>query len=338
VYDAATKRTYKRLNVNAALGLAYQRRGGAGTPQPPLPSGPVAVPAGQSPFSGTPISVSGTATIQAEDFDNGGEGVAFHDADGANLGKDNYRPGLGVDVEGTAGGGRDVGSIKAGEWLEYTVNVPASGTFNLTARVASLKAGGRFHVEVDGVDKTGAITIPNTGNWQSWTTVTKNGVSLAAGKHVLRVKADTNGAMGYTGNIDWLSLKGTATAARSAFSPVAATSFSGQAGTRVVGNYVDMLQQGDYLAYTGIDFGNGSAVRFTANVAAAPGWGGRKIQIRTGSANGPIVGILTIGETGSWTTFKAQSATISKVTGVQNVYLTFAGAGWVGNIQSFKFA
>ena len=79
-----------------------------------------------------------------------------------------------VDVETTSdnGGGYDVGWVFAGEWLKYTVNVTTAGTYNIQARVASSGADGTFHIEVNGVDKTGSMTIPNTGGWQSWTTIT----------------------------------------------------------------------------------------------------------------------------------------------------------------------
>ena len=49
-----------------------------------------------TPYSGTPISVPGT--IQAENFDNGGEGVAYHDVDANNI-ELAYRPNEVVDIE-----------------------------------------------------------------------------------------------------------------------------------------------------------------------------------------------------------------------------------------------
>ncbi len=58
----------------------------------------------------------------------------------------------------------------------------------------------RFHVEVDGVDKTGPLQIPNT-NW-NFETLTKTGVQLNAGTHMLRIVADSGDANGYTGDID----------------------------------------------------------------------------------------------------------------------------------------
>ncbi len=73
----------------------------------------------------------------------------------------------------------------------------------MTARVVWGGAtGGTFHVEVDGVDKTGPLQIPNT-NWD-FETLTKAGVQLTAGTHMLRIVAESNAANGCTGDIDKL--------------------------------------------------------------------------------------------------------------------------------------
>ena len=108
--------------------------------------------------------------IQAEDFDNGVEGIAWHDLDARNLGG-KYRTNVGVDIESTtdAGGGYNLGYVKAGEWLQYTVNVAAAGAYAIDFRVASGGNNGKFHLELDGVDVTGPMIIPNTGGWQTWT-------------------------------------------------------------------------------------------------------------------------------------------------------------------------
>ena len=84
------------------------------------------------------------------------------------------------------------------------MSVTASGSYRLDARVASPGTGGTFHVEVDGVDATGPLSVPNTGGWQTWQTITSAPVSLTAGPHVLRVVFDTNGATGYWGNLNYL--------------------------------------------------------------------------------------------------------------------------------------
>jgi len=158
--------------------------------------------AGPAAFGGTPTTLPGT--LQLENFDEGVAGAAFTDTSLGNLGGQ-YRA-TDVDIETTTdtGGGYSLGWVVAGEWLRYTVNVPTAGVYDLDVRVASSGTGGTFHIEVNGVDKTGPIAIPNTGGWQSWTTVRAPGVTLAAGIQVWRVVMDTNGASAAVGNFNWL--------------------------------------------------------------------------------------------------------------------------------------
>jgi hypothetical protein len=70
------------------------------------------------------------------------------------------------------------------------VNVATAGTYTIEARTASTLAGGSFHIEFNGVDKTGLMTTTNTGSWQTWTTISKTGVSLSAGVQVMRIYYD----------------------------------------------------------------------------------------------------------------------------------------------------
>ena len=132
----------------------------------------------QRPFGGTINNLPGQ--IQAEDYDIGGQGVAYYDDTPGNSGGA-FRPDD-VDIEPTtdAGGGYDVGWIDPGEWLEYTVNVPdPSAIYSIKARVASTAAG-QMRVRLDGT-VLGTIQIPNTGGWQNWQTVTLTNVPLAGG-------------------------------------------------------------------------------------------------------------------------------------------------------------
>src|SRR5205823_2552587 len=106
----------------------------------------VSLPAAAAQYSGTPYSGSPArvpGTIQAENFDNGGEGVAYHDSGPNNLGGAVRQ--TGVDIEAASGGGYDVAWIAAGEWTNYTVNVPSAGTYTVQLRVASPN-GGNMHV------------------------------------------------------------------------------------------------------------------------------------------------------------------------------------------------
>ena len=102
-------------------------------------------------------------TIQAEDFDNGGEAVAYHDRSTGNAGGV-YRS-TDVDIEATSdtGGGYDVFAIQAGEWEQYTVNAPTTGVYSVDFRLASAGAGGTFHLEADGQNISGSLNLPATG-------------------------------------------------------------------------------------------------------------------------------------------------------------------------------
>ncbi len=127
-------------------------------------------------------------TIEAENFDNGGELTAYHDTDTPNTGGQ-YRLGESVDIETCSEGGYDVTNINSGEWLKYTVYVDSSADYRIDARVASLNGGGQFHVEFDTITKSGIYNITSTGGNQTFVTLSKN-VFLTVGYHVIRVYFD----------------------------------------------------------------------------------------------------------------------------------------------------
>jgi uncharacterized delta-60 repeat protein len=145
------------------------------------------------------------AHFEAEDFDLGGEGVAYHDTEPANLGGQ-YRPSEGVDIENASPGGYDVGWTHTGEWMQYTIFNPNGGSVRLDARVANYGSGGAFHMEVDGVNVTGSIAIPDTGGFQKYVDVVKDGTFISAGDHVVRIVIDSQSQYGFGGNFDSFQL------------------------------------------------------------------------------------------------------------------------------------
>ncbi len=144
--------------------------------------------------------------IEAEAYDEGGEGIAYHDVDGQNSGGA-YRD-EGVDIQPTTDDdGYNVGWIEDGEWIEYTVDL-AAGTYELRARVASIHDGTKLRAILDG-EVIGTFDVPNTGDWQNWQTVTLTGLDISGGR-VLRLEALTNGAE-YGFNINWVGFARTDT-------------------------------------------------------------------------------------------------------------------------------
>ena len=179
-------------------------------PKPIVPS---------TPFTGIAIALPGA--IRAENFDNGGEGLAYHDASAGNAGND-YRA-TDVDIQASSLGGYDVGWMDDGEWLAYTVNAATSGLYLFQFQVASPAASGRMHARFGSADSA-AIAISNTGGWQNWTTVSVT-ASLTAGPQVMKMIADVGG----------FNLAGmTATLIPPPAMPVAVTPVNGTTGTSTV--------------------------------------------------------------------------------------------------------
>ena len=153
----------------------------------------------QSPWNGTPAPITGR--IEAEDYDYGYEGQSYSDQTPLNEPFE-YRIGNGVDIEVCSEGGFNVGFIRPGEWMEYTVVVPQTGTYRLDARVASQSTGGSFRLLFDGQDVGASFSAPVTGGWQNWTTISSE-VELAAGEYVMRWENLSPSAQQY--NLNWFA-------------------------------------------------------------------------------------------------------------------------------------
>ena len=123
----------------------------------------------------------------------------------------------------------------------------------------------------------------------------------------------------------------TETGGAGAFSTIQAESFSAQSGSSLEscsdtggGQDVGWLANGDWLKYAGVAFGSTGATRFTARVAsgAAAGVSGL-VQVRLGSPTATPVGGFAVASTGGWQSWRTIPGDISRVTGTQDVYLTF---------------
>ena len=143
------------------------------------------------PFGGTPAQLPGT--FEAENFDCGGEGVAYHDTTPGNQSTSTYRNPESVDVMDIPGGGRTVLWFNTGEWMQYTINIAAAGSYNVAIYAASNhvplgQTAGQYRIEIDGVNVTGNVNVPSTGSWDTYQWVdAPASVSLSAGQHVLRI-------------------------------------------------------------------------------------------------------------------------------------------------------
>jgi cytochrome c len=138
-------------NIFYVIEASYTDRGGAG---------------GAAPLTGRAQVILQPKHKQAEFFSTTGR-----TSDGTGTGSS------GVSVEPTTdtGGGSDIGSIEDGDW--WTVNpVSLTNVTGLQFRVASASTGGTIQLRTGSPTGTlvGSVSVPGTGGWQTWTTVTLN--------------------------------------------------------------------------------------------------------------------------------------------------------------------
>ncbi len=161
----------------------------------------------QIPFNNAPIIIPGT--IEIEEYDFGGEGLAYSDTEPENI-PGGTRIGEGVDI-GAFDNGFILEYVENGEWLEFTVDVEQAGMYSVTAEVASQIADGSFNLFF--ADNTVAFNFetPSTGGWTAFIDiVNSNGfVPLIEGVQVMRMNITSENPF----NVDRLifSLEPTAT-------------------------------------------------------------------------------------------------------------------------------
>lgn len=147
---------------------------------------------------------SAPGTIEAENYDNGGQNVAYYTKLTTNPGGAYRHDAVGVQSTTDAGGGYNLGWLAAGDWFDFIVNVPFGGPFTLNVRVASTIGGGTFRFYNGSTPITADIAMPNTGGWQKWTTLSIKNVTLSAGTHVIRLVMDKAATTGVAmGNFNW---------------------------------------------------------------------------------------------------------------------------------------
>jgi endoglucanase Acf2 len=175
---------------------------------------------GSTPFTadGLPWEIlgHGPSAVEAENFDYGGEGVAYHSHYTKNPGGA-YRPNEGIGIEGPSantGGTYNVGYFSAGDWMNYTIKVDQAGTYVLNLHASSASSG-TAHVSFSGGATSGAIAINNTGGWGNYKDFTTT-ITLMAGTQVMTVWEDAGGY-----NLDYISLtpQGEANLPEKAYAP-----------------------------------------------------------------------------------------------------------------------
>ncbi|HEV3306661.1 MAG TPA: carbohydrate-binding protein [Candidatus Sulfotelmatobacter sp.] len=316
--------------------------------------------AAEGPYGGTPAPIPGT--VQAENYDTGGQGVAYNVTSINGTGNSYRSDGVDLEVTTDTGGGYDLGWTAAGQWLRYTVNVATAGTYTVTFRVAAINAvTDAFHISNSaGTNLSGSVNVPATGGWQIWTNVTAT-VTLPSGQQTLTINQDKAGwnlnYSTFTSNSGGEGPYGGTPAAIPGTVQAENYDTGGQGVgynvTSTNGTANNYRTDGVDLEVTtdtggGYDLGwtaSGQWFRYTVNVATA---GTYTVTFRiaainavtdafhiSNSSGSNLTGSVNVPATGAWQTWTNVTATVTLPAGVQTLTLDQDAAGW--NINYFAF-
>ncbi|WP_250004893.1 family 43 glycosylhydrolase [Actinoplanes sp. M2I2] len=173
----------------------------------------------------------------------------------------------GVETEPSSEGGLNVANIENGDYVKVKGVAFGGGATSFTARVASATSGGRIEVRTG--SPTGALagtcTVPGTGGWQAWTSVSCTMTGLS-GTQDLYLRFTGGG--GFLLNVNWWQFGGTGTG-------------------------------GNLLTNAGMEDGatgwqvNGSGTLTAGTATVRSGTRALTIAGRTGSWNGPAQDVTT---------------------------------------------
>ncbi|WP_299945005.1 cellulase family glycosylhydrolase [uncultured Microbulbifer sp.] len=243
----------------------------------------------------------------------------------------------GVQIESTTDvdGGSNVGYLDAGDWMSYKISVPSSGGYTVSYRVAAMGTGGVLQLERRGGSPVyGQLDIPNTGDWQSWTTIQKT-VQLDAGEQEIAIAV-----LGPAWNLNWLDIQSSNNNPDppSEGIVIEAENYTYMGGVQVEptsdiggGQNVGWIDVGDWMAYHDIDIPSSGNYTVEFRVAALDGG---TLSFERAGGN-PVYGTLGIPDTDGWQNWTTISMTVYLDAGRQNFGVGVPQGGW--NLNWIRF-
>jgi alpha-glucosidase len=194
-------------------------------------------------------------TVKASNYDNGGEGVAFHTTRAIASPTVYREDDIGLVATSDAGGGYALVGLRTGAWARYSIDCGNGGFFDLKVRAASSHGGGKLRFVA--LDRTVAVVdIPATGGEDVFTDISVPGVYLNPGELSLLAFVDSPGFALNAFTLTYAAKQPKVLAAALAFRKgVVGISGIGQPGTPL-GFVVNLGRNGSSLLF-GLDGGTG---------------------------------------------------------------------------------
>jgi hypothetical protein len=142
--------------------------------------------ADQTPYNGIPTYIPGI--VQAEEYDWGGQNVAYYDTTPGNICYYAAFRFEDVDVEDSPHSGSiiNVGWIASGEWMEYIIYIQYTARY-YPYIVAAAPTGGRANITIYGQNCSGTFSFTSSGDNQDYESFSTSWVDLYQGTYIMRV-------------------------------------------------------------------------------------------------------------------------------------------------------
>ena len=253
---------------------------------------------------------------------------------------EDYCEGRGV---GIYGGGTRIGSIFDGNWVRYgNVNFGTTGIHAIEIEA------GRNHdtntyvdVYLDDMSSTSiaTVTLTNTGGYSSFDSHYAELSSVVTDVHDVYLVFRSDDISVAVADVDKFTFLDN-TCAFSSYditSTIEAEDYCDMYGVQS-GAVVSHTNSGDWLRFSGFDFGTEGANVFSFSASSTTSGG--TIELRSGSYTGTLLASVDITNTGAWSTYEDFEGNITTpITGVHDLYLVFKnGSGYLFNIDNYMFS
>ncbi|HWK03612.1 MAG TPA: carbohydrate-binding protein [Puia sp.] len=239
--------------------------------------------------------------------------------------------GVATETTSAAGGGKDVGWIDTGDWMNYNVKVATAGIYIASFEIATPKLGASLQLKLANGTVLCTVTLPNTGGFQRWQTVTAV-VNLPAGNQTLQLSS--------TGSTQWnINSMGFETLAAQAIpGKIEAENYTSMSGigtesTSDAGGGMDVgwIDNGDWLKY---EVNVASAGVYTVAARVATPNANARFQIRLG--DGTLLNNVNLPNTGGTQKWQTITTTVTLPAGIQTVQIFSSNTpGW--NLNWLQF-
>jgi endoglucanase len=259
---------------------------------------------------------------------------------------ENYVNMSGVQNENTsdAGGGLNVGYIDPNDWMDYSVNIPSSGSYTVNFRVATQNSNAQLQLRKTDGTVLATVKVPSTGGYQTWQTISAT-VSLPAGTQTLKVFSTSSQWNSF--NMNWLEITGgsssiptpTPTPGTGTTAKIEAENYTSMSGVQKEntqdaggGQNVGYIDPNDWMDY---NVNVSSAGTYAVNFRIASQSNSAKLELR--KADGSVLATVSVPNTGGYQTWQTVSANVNLSAGQQTLRIVSTSAQWNSyNINWFE--